>query len=206
MGKKSTSPPTDSLADALFSKVRQRLLAVLFDAPERSFYMGELIALAHSGNGAVQRELANLASAGLLTVHKQANQKHYQANADSPVYQELRALVGKSIGAVNVVRTALSTLPGAVSSAFLYGDAAIPVASGAPITAVLFGSGDDTAAVSTAMQGAANILGQQVRFTLYTPESLADAVLPDAQFMTRLLAPPKVWLVGSQDQLFEQPS
>ena len=49
-----------SLPDALFSKVRQRVLAVLFGTPDRSFYANEVIALARSGTGAVQRELAGL--------------------------------------------------------------------------------------------------------------------------------------------------
>ena len=206
MGKKVNTPtPVASVADTLFSKVRQRLLAVLYSAPERSFYMGELIALVHSGNGAVQRELANLVAGGLLTVHKQSHQKHYQANVYSPVYAELLALVGKGVGAANVMRTALSALYPAVSAAFLYGDAWAADASGAPITAVLFGSGEDAEAVFTAMQGAANILGQQVRFTLYTADTLATAQQEDDQFMARLMASPKTWLCGSEEQLFSQP-
>jgi hypothetical protein len=54
------------------------------------------------------------------------------------------------------------------------------------------------------MQGAANTLGQQVRFTRYTPGTLADAIATDAELLTRLLAPPKIWLVGGEDQLFSQ--
>ena len=75
-----------SFADALFPKVRQRVLAVLFGTPDRSFYANEVIALAQSGKGAVQRELAGLSEAGLLTVSRQGNQKHYQANAAAPVF------------------------------------------------------------------------------------------------------------------------
>lgn len=95
---KSTLPETAGLADALFSKVRQRVLAVLFGSPDRSFYANEVIALARSGTGAVQRELASLAAAGLLTMRKQGNQKHYQANAAAPVFSELRSLVFKAMG------------------------------------------------------------------------------------------------------------
>lgn len=46
----STNPTESSaLADALFPKVRQRVLAVLFGTPDRSFYANEVIALAQSG-------------------------------------------------------------------------------------------------------------------------------------------------------------
>jgi len=77
------------LADSLFTKVQQRVLGVLFGQPDRSFYANELIALAASGPGAVQCELARLAASGLVTVSPIGNQKHYQANAASPVFADL---------------------------------------------------------------------------------------------------------------------
>ncbi|TSA07352.1 MAG: transcriptional regulator, partial [Comamonadaceae bacterium] len=55
MGTESNLPASASLANALFPKVRQRVLAVLFGTPDRSFYANEVIALAQSGTGAVQR-------------------------------------------------------------------------------------------------------------------------------------------------------
>ena len=65
MGTIKTGSPADTtLADALFPKVRQRVLAVLFGMPDRSFYANEVIALAQSGTGAVQRELALIKVAG----------------------------------------------------------------------------------------------------------------------------------------------
>lgn len=89
--------PQPNLADALFPKVRQRVLAVLLGQPERSFYTTEVIGLAQSGSGAVQRELTALTDAGLLTVTKLGAQKHYQANEDSPVFMEMHWLVMKTM-------------------------------------------------------------------------------------------------------------
>lgn len=205
MGTKHTPPPPRaSLADALFPKVRQRVLAVLFDAPERSFYMGEVITLAHSGTGAVQRELTDLAAAGLLTVHKQGKQKHYQANANAPVFDALCALVSQTIGVNNVVRAALARVSDQVNAAFVVDQA--PAAPQTPVTIMLFGNDADNGAVSDAMQGAANILARQVSFTLHTADSVAAALGQDSRFLTRLLQTPKTWIVGSQDTLFTQPS
>ena len=44
-----------SLADALFTTTQQRVLALLFGQPSRSFFASELIELTASGSGAVQR-------------------------------------------------------------------------------------------------------------------------------------------------------
>ena len=74
------------IADALFTKVQQRVLGVLFGNPGRSFYGNEVISLVDSGTGAVQRELTRLEAAGLVTVTRIGNQKHYQANEAAPVF------------------------------------------------------------------------------------------------------------------------
>src|SRR5438067_13700969 len=74
-----------SLADALFTKTQQRVLALFFGEPDRTFFKRELIQRAGSGSGAVQRELARLVESGLVTVTTIGSQKHYQANRSAPV-------------------------------------------------------------------------------------------------------------------------
>jgi len=102
----STAPT--SLADALFTTTQQRVLALIFGQPRRSFYASELIERTGSGSGAVQRELKRLASSGLVTVKRIGNQKHYQANPDSPVFEELSSLVKKTVALVEPIREALA--------------------------------------------------------------------------------------------------
>ena len=93
----AATTPT-SLADALFTATQQRVLALLFGEPDRSFYTSELIDRIGAGSGAVQRELKRLAESGLVTVKRIGNQKHYQANPDSPVFEELCGLARKILG------------------------------------------------------------------------------------------------------------
>jgi predicted nucleotidyltransferase len=83
------------LSDALFSKTQRRVLGLLFGHPERSFYANEIVRAARAGVGAVQRELGSLAAAGLVTVSRLGNQKHYQANRGSPIFDELESIVAK---------------------------------------------------------------------------------------------------------------
>lgn len=120
----SHAPIGSGVADALFTKVQQRVLAVLFGNHSRSFYTNELIALACSGSGAVQRELARLEAAELVTVRRVGNQKHYQANASAPIFEELRGLVLKTSGLVDVLRAALAPLAAQIDQAFIYGSIA----------------------------------------------------------------------------------
>ena len=84
-----------ALSAALFSKTQRRVLGLLFGHSERSFYANEIVRAARAGVGAVQRELEGLAAAGLVTVSRLGNQKHYQANRDSPIFGELQSIVAK---------------------------------------------------------------------------------------------------------------
>jgi predicted nucleotidyltransferase len=86
-----------SIGDALFTKTQQKVLGLLFGRPDRSFYTNEIMRLASIGRGTISRELDRLLAAELLTVSKQGNQNHYQANPDSPVYKQLRSIVSKTL-------------------------------------------------------------------------------------------------------------
>lgn len=86
-----------TLADALLTRTQQRVLGCLFGRAGASFSVNELIHTTGAGSGAVQRELARLAGAGLLTIDPVGNQKRYRANPDCPIYHELVAIVRKTL-------------------------------------------------------------------------------------------------------------
>ncbi|SIR37381.1 hypothetical protein SAMN05880557_11071 [Pseudacidovorax sp. RU35E] len=199
----TTVPPASvSLADALFPKVRQRVLAVLFGNPARSFYANEVISLAGSGSGAVQRELADLSQAGLLTVTRQGNQKHYQANADSPVFAELRGLVLKTSGLVEVLRTALLPLASQIRAAFVFGSVANQQdTTHSDIDVLVVSASLGYGELFGALESATATLGRTVNPTLYTPGDLARRRAQDNAFVTRVLGQPKLWLIGSDEAL-----
>ena len=95
--KVASAKRNPSLADALFTGTQQRVLGLLFGQPGRSYYATELIGLAAVGSGAVQRELVRLLGSGLITVRPIGNQKHYQANPDSPLFDELCSVARKTL-------------------------------------------------------------------------------------------------------------
>lgn len=202
MGISTKATDSSSIADALFPKVRQRVLAVLFGTPDRSYYANEVIALAQSGTGAVQRELADLAKAGLLTVRMQGNQKHYQANASAPMFAELRGLVLKTMGLADVLRAALEPLAGQIDGAFIYGSVARQQDTAqSDVDVMIVSSTLGYGEVFGALEGATVSLGRKVNPTLYSPADWARRLAGDNAFATRVWQQPKIWLIGSEEKL-----
>ena len=111
-------------AGALFSPVQQRLLAVLFGAPDRQVQSAELIRLVDGGTGATHRQLLRLAESGIISAQRMGSQKFYQANRASPIFAEILGIVRKTFGLVEPLREALMPAADALRVAFVYGSVA----------------------------------------------------------------------------------
>jgi predicted nucleotidyltransferase len=202
MGIQDAPPSKTSLADALFATTRQRLIGLLFGQAGRSFYATELIGLTRSGSGAVQRELASLAQSGLVTVRAIGNQKHYQANPDSPIFEELCGVARKTIGLADPLREALAPLAEKISVAFVYGSVA-KRSDAASSDIDLFLLSDDLAYADVfgALETVTVTLGRPVNPTILTRADLRKRLKNEESFLTRVLAQPKIWLIGGEDAL-----
>jgi predicted nucleotidyltransferase len=195
-------PQGTSLADALFSNVQQRVLAYLFGQPERSFFATELIKLAGGGSGAVQRELARLEDSGLVIVSRVGTQKHYQANPKSPIFSELCGIAQKTVGLAEPLRNALKPLAKRIAAAFVYGSVAKKRDTAASDIDLMVISGKVTYAdLFSVLEDVSTRLGRQANATVYSSQELAKRVKQDNAFVTRVLAQPKIWLIGDESDL-----
>jgi predicted nucleotidyltransferase len=191
-----------SLADALFTKTQQRVLGVLFGQPERSYYASELIRDAGTGSGAAQRELARLQESGLIVARRIGHQKHYQANAASPLYSELRSIVLKTVGLAEPLRDALKPLSSAIRVAFVYGSVAKATDQAASDIDLMIISDTLTYGdVFGALERVTRIVSRKVNPTVYTAAEFSTRARTENAFVTRVLEQPKLWVIGSEDDL-----
>lgn len=197
-----SKPRPAGLADALFTGTQQRVLAWLFGQPGRSFYATELIGLAGAGSGAVQRELARLLQSGLVTARAVGNQKHFQANPEAPIYAELCSIVQKTVGLTGPLGEALAPLAARIRAAFVYGSVAKREDTAtSDIDLMLISDDLPYSDLYARLESVSQRLGRTVNPTIYTPQELAKRVKRKEAFATRVLAQPKLWLIGSEDAL-----
>lgn len=194
--------PGEGLADALFSTTQQRVLGLLFGQPERSFYATELIGRTGGGSGAVQRELARLETSGLVTVRQLGTQKHYQANPESPLYQELVGIARKTVGLAGPLREALASLAPRIVAAFVYGSVAKRRdTTRSDIDLMVVSDKLTYGDVFGALEEVGSRLGRTVNPTVYSRKELARRVKEGNAFVKRVLEQPKVWVIGSERDL-----
>jgi predicted nucleotidyltransferase len=188
------------VADALFPASRKRVLGFLYGQPERTFALSELIELARSGHGAVQRELSRLTASGLVRVIRDHRRRRYQANPSTPVFEELRSLVGKTMGVTQRVHKAVTTLGPRVQLVLLFGSTAKGGATPSSDIDLLLVSDELTLEdVLRTMEPLERELGRRVDTTIYTHAEFSKRLHDDNPFLTKVLEGEHVVLLGSLD-------
>lgn len=193
-------PQRRGLADALFTDTQQRVLGLLFGQPDRSFMLSELIRLARTGTGAVQRELQRLSETGVVTVELVAGRKYLQANRASPIFGELRALVEKTTGVAAELRKALDRESSRIRFAVLFGSVAKRTDRSASDIDVLLVSDDLTQEEAFALfEETEKRLGRRISPIIYTPGEFRKKQREENPFLTKVMAGEHVVLAESED-------
>jgi predicted nucleotidyltransferase len=195
------SEPT-SLSGALFSNVQQRVLGLIFSHPERSFYTSEILRNVNSGTGAVARELSRLQRSGLVSVQSIGNQKHYRANPESPIFQELQSLVLKTVGLATPLAESLRAYANQITAAFVFGSVAKGSDTAASdIDLIVIGHDLDYSDLYAALQEAESKLCRKVKPLFLTVEEWHRKVAQKDSFVHKISSQPKIFIVGSENDI-----
>jgi len=189
------------LDEILFGKTRAAVLRELYVNPDRRISFNELVRRLKSGPGAVSRELATLASAGLISEHREGNQRLVSACVSSPLYPELRAFITKASGTPEFIREALQGLEEKVDLAVVIGS----VATGkerADSDLDLFVVGTaGYSVVAERMYSIEERLGRRVQTLYFDVSSAADRTSLQKSSMRAMLSGPKVFVIGDEARL-----
>lgn len=189
--------PAISLSDALFSATQQKVLGLLYGKPDRSFYANEISRWAQVGKGGLMRELERLHNAGILSMTRQGNQTHYQANPECPIYSELLGIVRKTFGIAEQLRTALVPLTEQLVWAFIYGSVAKGSEhSGSDIDLMLIGEDLSYSDLMERLLPVEEQLGRTINPTLYTLPDWQAKKAAGNSFVIRVEQQDKIDLIG----------
>ena len=197
-----TSEKVHGLGEALFSKTRRQVLGFLFTNPDRSFYVNEIVQHVAMGIGTVQRELEKLSRAGILSIRRIGNQKHYQANRNSPVFEELYGIVIKTFGVSDIVRNTLRDFEEDIEAAFIYGSVAKGTDHASSDIDILIVSDHlEYGDVMTILPELESRIGRTVNPALFRRSEIKKKIESDSGFFKRVMDQPKIFLIGAEDDL-----
>lgn len=186
-----------SIASSIFSDSQSRLYPWLFGQPERSYHMSELRRLTGLGSASLQRELNRLAEAKLVNSERIGSLRCFQANPESPVFDELVALTRKTLGMAPLLRDALMPLTPNLQAAWIYGSVAKQTDTAqSDIDVMLVGRDLVLGDVLERLGPVEAQLGRKINPNIYTPQEFERRQGEPDSFVNRVLSQPVFVLIG----------
>lgn len=176
---------------------------MLLGHPDERYYFREILRAIGGGSGALQRELSQLVEAGLVDRVREGRQVYFSANRNAAIFPELQAIIQKTAGTADVLRTSLAPLlrQERIVLAFVYGS----VAGGAQTAKSdvdLLILGDATLAeVIPAVRIAEQRLAREVNPSVYPVREFRAKLKAGNSFLKRILAGPKLFIAGDDHEL-----
>ena len=187
--------------DALFPKVRQGVLAAIVMNPERWWSMSELARHLKIRPSSLQRELKNLAEAGILSRREEQNRALFQPNQDCPFLRELTGLMIKTVGLVDLVRGIVAPVAKAIDCAFVYGSIARgDLTSQSDVDLMIVGK-LGLSEIASKLRNAEKLLARPVNVSIFTAKDFYARNKANDNFITTVLKNEKIFVIGGSDEL-----
>lgn len=189
------------LSNTLFGRTRGAVLSILFGHVGESYYLRQLARRTDIALGPVQREVRQLVDAGLVTRKIVGGRTLYSANQLSPVYQEIKSLVTKTVGMHDVLSCALDPLRRKINLAFVYGSVARSTETEQSDIDLMVVGRVDFGTVVSKLSEAQKTLSREINPTVYSVKEFRDKL--QGNFLKTVLSERKLFIIGDEDVLRE---
>jgi predicted nucleotidyltransferase len=125
----------------------------------------------------------------------------YGVDSSSPIYEELRGLIVKTVGMADTLRVAMKPLAGHIEVAFLFGSFAQGRHRAASDVDLLVVGNVTFANVAKVLGEAQRRLGREINPMVYSAPEFALKLHQGQHFLNVVMGGPKVFLIGDEDDL-----
>jgi predicted nucleotidyltransferase len=190
-----------NLANVLFPKTRQGILAATYGQPERWWYLSELAALMRTSPSSLQREVESLSGAGVLRKKRDGNRTYFQAESGSPIFDSLYELVNRTLGVVPALSEAISPFADKIVCAFVYGSVAHAREHALSDVDLLIVGAVGLAELAPVLRELEKKFNRECNASCYKAAEFINKVKKENHFLTELLKTEKIFIVGGENEL-----
>jgi DNA-binding transcriptional ArsR family regulator len=189
----------NTLAELLSSRGRAEIFRLLFGPVSRELHVRELERQSGLADATVRQELKKLTRIGVVEARQDGNRTYYHANLQHPLYGDIRSLVLKTSGLTDVLREALGD--SGIRLAFVFGSvASAKEQAHSDIDLMVIGT-ITLRQLGKWLSDVTIKIGREVSPHVLTPEEFARRVKAHDHFITSVLATPRLFVIGGEDEL-----
>ena len=188
-----------SIQSLITSKIRIELLRLFTLNPQSSFNINELSRRTGFSIRGVMKELKNLHVGGILLRELACNQHRYQFDPECPIQREIKGLIIKTVGVVEIMKQALGPLEDEIDLAFIYGSFATGDYDNESDVDLLLVTGLQGLKVAEVLGEVQNEIARSVNVSQFTLAEYMQRKRTKDHFLTGVLNGPKIILLGTED-------
>jgi DNA-binding transcriptional ArsR family regulator len=188
-----------TLSDILSSRVRAEIFRLLFGLDEKELHLREMERRAGLSLSIIRQDLQKLVKLDLVTTRRDGNRLYYRANTDHPLYPEIRKLVLKTAGLVEIFKSVLNQE--GVQVPFVYGSLASNREKAASDVDLMVIGSVSLRALSSWLSGVLEQVGREVNPITMTVEEFRRRQKTGDHFLSNVLESPKLFIIGNENDL-----
>ena len=188
-----------NLSEMISSKARAEIFRLLFGISDRELHIREIERQSGLSFRAVHRELKKLKQMDLIKERRSGNRVYCRANDEHPLFNDIRNIVLKTAGLVELLREPLDREK--VKVAFVFGSIARKD-EGARSDVDLMVIGDvSLRKVSGWLMDLYEKIGREINPHTLSIEEFIERKQKGEHFVSSVLNSPKLFVIGDEDEL-----
>ena len=182
------------------SKIRIEILKILALNPESTFNINELSRRTGFSLRGVEKELKNLLAGGILRMEVSGNQHRYQLDLLCRIYQEIKAIITKTVGLAELVKQALISVEQKIERAFIYGSFASGDYGNDSDVDLFVVSELPGLKLAELLGEVQNEIGRAINVSQFTIDEFNQRKEQNDHFLNRVLEGSKIKIFGNKDE------
>ena len=188
-----------TLSGILSSRVRAEIFRLLFGLNEKELHMREMERQAALSLGTIRQDLQKLVKLDLVKARRDGNRLYYRANTDHPLFPEIRNLVLKTAGLVEVIKSALDRE--GIEVAFIFGSLARSKERAESDVDLMVIGTIGLRSLSSRLAGVSEQIGREINPHALSIEEFRLRKQNGNHFLSNVLESPKLFIIGSENDL-----
>jgi len=189
----------NALSQILSSRTRAEIFKLLFGTQEEELHIREIQRRSHLNDSTIRQELTKLLKLDLVIDRKDSNRVYFRANKSNPLYPDIRNLVLKSVGLIDVLRDALKDKR--IQIAFIFGSISEGrEKSESDVDLFVIGS-LGMRNISSLLSGTADKIGREINTHVMTQDEIKKRYSIKDHFIDSVIKLKKLFIIGTEDEL-----
>jgi len=189
----------NTLSEILSSRTRAEIFRLLYGPAEEELYVREIERRTGLNDRTIRQEIAKLLKLDLVLDRKDSNRIYYRANKSNPLYPDIRNLVLKSIGLVDILKGALKN--NRIQIAFIFGSLSEGKESSESDVDLFVIGNLGMREVSRLLSGVPEKIGREINPHVMSSDEIKKRNNEKDNFISNVIKSSKLFVIGTENDL-----